>query len=279
MKAGAEMQAITGIFQSRAQAEHAVREIQASGFHADRVTLLTPGENIEEKLRLVPVDNAEQPGMGEAVGGVVGGAAGLSGGIILTVLPAVGPVGALGILGAAILTAAGATVGAEAGKSLEDSTTRGLPEDEIFVYEDALRRGRSVVIALAENETTFGALRELLQAEGAEAVDAAREQWWIGLRSAEQEHYHTRRGDFAQDELFYRLGFEAALHARNRCREFAQVSAEMTRQLEDLKRRFPGVELEEPFTRGYRRGREYYQSLCDHSNEETEHIGSQRRAG
>ena len=29
---------------------------------------------------------------------------------------------------------------------MERSTTQGLPEDEIFVYEDALRKGRSVVI-------------------------------------------------------------------------------------------------------------------------------------
>jgi hypothetical protein len=66
---------------------------------------------------------------------------------------------------------------------LEDSMTEGLPEDELFVYEDALRKGRSVVIALAD-ESKAPLLRELLKAEGAEAVDAAREQWWIGLRDA-----------------------------------------------------------------------------------------------
>jgi hypothetical protein len=59
------------------------------------------------------------------------------------------------------------------------------------------------------------------------------------------------------------MGFEAALHARTRCMEFDQVSAEMDSRLEDLEKQYPGVDLEEPFTRGYQRGREYYQRLCD----------------
>ncbi len=259
------MQAVTGIFRSQGQAERAVREIQASGFHADRVTLLTPGGKVLDKLKSVVLDTTEQPGMGKAIGGVVGGAAGLSGGLVVATLPGVGLVSAIGLLGAAILTAAGATMGEATGTALENSTTEGLPEDEIFVYEDALRRGCSVVVAVAEDTTAVEALRELLGVEGAEAIDAAREQWWIGLRSAEQEHYKKRGRDFSRDELFYRLGFEAALHARHRCKEFDQVSAEMVRHLEDLQRRYPGVELEEPFTRGFQRGREYYQRLCDES--------------
>ena len=67
----------------------------------------------------------------------------------MALVPGLGPITALGLLGAAILGAAGATIGAAAGGKAEKSTYEGLPEDEIFVYEDALRKGRSVVIALA----------------------------------------------------------------------------------------------------------------------------------
>ena len=59
------------------------------------------------------------------------------------------------------------------------------------------------------------------------------------------------------------MGFEAALHARTRCMEFDQVSAEMEATLEDVQRQYPGQNVEEPFTRGYQRGREHYQRLCD----------------
>jgi len=180
-------------------------------------------------------------------------------------VPGVGPVTAVGLLGAAVLAAAGATVGAAAGGALEDFTSEGLPEDEIFVYEDALRKGRTVVMVDAEDAADAARLRDLLKSKGAEAIDAARQQWWIGLRSAESEHYATSGRNFRNDEKFYRLGFEDALHARTRCKEFDQVSAEMASHLEDLERQYPGVEVAEAYTRGYERGREYYQHLCDES--------------
>jgi hypothetical protein len=172
---------------------------------------------------------------------------------------------AVGLLGAAVLAAAGARVGVVAGGKLENSMTEGLPEDELFVYEDALRKGRSVVIALTEQRSDAARLRELLKAEGAEAIDAAKQQWWIGLRSAEQEHYSKFSRNFSDDEKFYRLGFEAALHARTRCQEYDQALAEMTAAIEELQRQYPGAEVAEPFRRGYERGREHYQHLCDES--------------
>jgi cell division protein FtsI/penicillin-binding protein 2 len=162
-----------------------------------------------------------------------------------------------------VLAAAGA--GAAAGGALENSTTEGLPEDEIFVYEDALRQGRSVVIAIADDAVAAETYKEAIRAEGAETIDAARNQWWIGLRSAEREHYEDYGKDSGESERYFRLGFEAALHARSRCKEFDQVSAEMARNIEELQSEHPGVDLEEAYRRGYQRGREYYQQLCNES--------------
>jgi hypothetical protein len=260
------MEAISGVYKTRTDAERAVKKALKAGISADKITLLTPGtvDHVDREMQSVPTDAAEQPGMGKAVGALLGGAVGITGGsLLIALVPGVGPITALGLLGAAILGAAGATIGATAGDKLERATSLGLPEDEIFVYEDALRKGRSVVIALAENQESASRLRELLSKEGAESVDAARHQWWIGLRSAEESHYSRSGRNFADDEKFYRLGFEAALHARTRCMEFDQVSAEMSAALEDVQRQYPGVDVEEAFTRGYQRGRDYYQQLCD----------------
>jgi hypothetical protein len=243
-----------------------VQEAASAGIPADKVTLLTPGsvDRIDKEMPSVPTDSTEQPGMGKAIGALVGGGVGLTGGALLIALvPGVGPITAIGLLGAAIAGAAGATVGATVGDKMEKSTIEGLPEDEIFVYEDALRQGRSVVVALAEHEESASRLRELMKKEGAESVDAAREQWWIGLRSAEESHYSKSGKNFANDERFYRLGFQAALHAKTRCMEFDQVSGAMNAALEDVQRQHPGVDVEEAFTRGYQRGRDYYQQLCD----------------
>lgn len=259
------MKAVTGVFASPSDAQRALSQFRDLGLVEDRVTLLTPKDKKHEPD--VPISSTEQPGMGKAIGALIGGAAGLSGGplLVAALVPGVGPITAIGLLGGAVLAAAGASVGAVAGGKAEDAMTDGLPEDEIFVYEDALRKGRSVVIAMAKDDAETAVFRELLKAEGAESTDAAREQWWIGLRSAEQEHYSSHGRNFGNDEKFYRLGFESALHARTRCMEYDQTMAEMDSKIEELEHQYPGVDVAEPFRKGYERGRDYYQQLCDES--------------
>jgi len=261
------MEAVTGVFATRAAAEEALQQLHRAGIPADKITLLTPGsaDKIGKEIQSVPTDATEQPGMGNAIGALLGGGIGITGGsLLMALIPGVGPVTALGLLGAAVLGAAGATVGAAAGGRAERATYEGLPEDEIFVYEDALRKGRSVVIALADDEPAASLVRDTLNRSGAETIDAAREQWWTGLRDEEASRYVTSKSrNFSSDEKFFRLGFQSAMHARTRCMEFDQISAEMDAALEDMKRRFPNENVEEPFLSGYRRGREHYQQLCD----------------
>jgi hypothetical protein len=264
-----QMESVTGIFATRAAAQQAYEQVRQAGIPEDKLTLLTPGsaDHIDKEVQSVPTDTSEQPGMGKTMGALLGGAVGITGGsVLMALVPGVGPITALGLLGAAIVGAAGATVGAAAGSKFEKSTYEGLPEDEIFLYEDALRNGRSVVIALAEDEPSASTVRQVLKREGAESIDAARDQWWTGLRTAEEGRYSTSGRSFSEDEEFFRLGFQAAMHARNRCREFDQISAEMDAALEDIEHQFPGKDVEEPFIRGYRRGREHYQQLCDEAS-------------
>src|ERR1700680_5020154 len=240
------METISGVFETRTAAERAMQAASTAGIPADRITLLTPGsvDHLDKEVSSVPTDATEQPGMGKAIGALLGGGVGITGGsLLIALIPGVGPITAIGLLGAAIAGAAGATVGAAVGDKVEKSTIEGLPEDEIFVYEDALRKGHSVVIALADDEDSAKRLREIMKREGAESVDAAREQWWVGLGSAEGGHYSQAGKKVAGDEKFYRLGFEAALHAKTRCMEFDQVSAEMNAALEDVQRENPGANV------------------------------------
>ncbi len=260
------MKAVTGVFSSQSYAQRALTQLRGLGLTEDRLTLLTPG-GVDTHEGTIPTVSAEQPGMGKAIGALVGAAAGLSGGplLVAALIPGVGPVTAIGLLGGAVVAAAGAGVGAVAGGKLENAVTEGLPEDEIFVYEDALRKGRSVVIALASDNVEASLFRELLRAEGAESINAAREQWWIGLRSAEQEHYSGHGRNFGNDEEFYRRGFEFALDARTRRKEYDQVLPEVTGKIEDLKRQYPGIDVAEPFRRGFDRGRNHHQQLWNES--------------
>src|SRR5438552_7345128 len=212
------MRAVTGVFTTPSDAGRAAQKLRATGMPENSVSLLLPG-NGQNPPQSVPVTTTEQTGMGKAMGGVVGAAAGAAGGLELgtalsAFVPGVGPIIAIGLVGAALFGLAGAGIGAAVGEKAENALTEGLPEDELFVYEDALRSGRSVVMVMAEDEDATAPIRDILEQEGAESVDAARDKWWIGLRSAEQEHYTGLGRDFHQDEKFYRRGFEAALHGR-----------------------------------------------------------------
>jgi hypothetical protein len=239
---------MSGVFSSRDDAQRALAALGSIGVPATKTSVLTPGDVSRQRVLFDP---AETPGVGKGQPGPTS-----------AFLPGVGWVTGAGPLAIAILRAAGARIDAADG-SVKDALAEALPEDEIFLYEDALRDGRSVVIALADDAKAAASIRESFLKQGAEATDARRQQWWMALRDSEREHYSASGRNFTNDEKFYRLGFEAALHARTRCMEFDQVSAEMDNRLEDLQRQYPDTEIEEAFTRGYRRGREHFQALCD----------------
>jgi hypothetical protein len=249
------MRTIVGIFPSYEKAKEAVSFLLASEIPAKNLTTLAPQASLQQ-VGSVPTTAGEQPGMGAALGGVAGSAVGLAGGVIGTslLLPGVGPIIALG---AALLSGlTGAAAGAAAGDALETSLVAGLPPDEVFIYEDALRHKRSVVIALAEDASQEDMIRQLLTQNGAESLDAAREQWWLGLRDTEEQAYGAFEGPFEDIERTYRQGFEAALSPRLRGQSYAQAT-------ETLRELYPGVCLEEPFRHGYDRGQAHYHALLE----------------
>jgi len=255
------MQVITGIFASFEQARKTAEEIKAEGFTDEQLNLLTPGA-AEAKLDEVPATHGEQPGMGKAIGGVVGAATGTAAGAPLglslasAVVPGVGPAVALGLAAAALLGVGGTIGGAALGGSLENALTEGLPKDEIFVYEDALKQGRTAMFVMAENSERADRAREIFERNGAENVDAAREQWWVGLRDAEKEHYTRAGRDFSQDEKEYRFGFESALHLETRGKSYDEVASY-------LRTRYPELYRKDVFRRGYERGQRHYHGLAN----------------
>ena len=156
------MQSVGGIFTSYKEGERAAERLHAGGFSADHVTILAPGSPPD--VSTIVTDDGERSGVGAAIGGVVGGAAGAAGGMQVIAamaagfIPGIGPVIAAGLLGAALVGATGAVVGT----AMEHAMANGLPKDEWLVYEDALRRGKTVLIALPTDEAQAAAAREVL---------------------------------------------------------------------------------------------------------------------
>jgi hypothetical protein len=246
------MPIIVGVFKSRSDAERGVAKLREIGIPSREINVLTPQAS-EKELAAIPTSPGEQPGMVKTLGALAGGALGAGVGemVATMILPGAGLVLALGLAGGALLGAiGGGTIGGEAEKTMFAS----LPEEEFFVYEDALRRGRSLVLANVQDETLVEAARGALDAAGAESVDRAREMWWIGLRDVEREHYLTDGKNFEQDEPYFRCGFEAALLPANRDRSYDQAR-------EDLRSRYPRMYDSEPFRHGYERGRVYRSAL------------------
>ena len=250
------MESIVGMFNSFADAKRAAAMLRSLSIPENRITVLSPKTSKGEVEARIPTAETEQPGIGAAVGAAIGGALGAAGGmeagavLASLFLPGVGPVLVMGLLGAALFASGGVAAGVLAGHALEEGIVDGVPRDELFVYEDALRRGRSVVIAFAEDAQIAARARGELSRAGAESVDAARDEWWIGLRDAEREHYLKQGGDFDRDEAKYRLGFEAAMHPNCRGKSCDDVEPQLKDKYgEDMRAK--------PFREGYARGQHY----------------------
>jgi hypothetical protein len=141
-----------GIFERRPDAERAFTDLEAMGLSKEQITILTP--------------RADESG--------------------LAGVPTTGPVLAIGLAGGALL---GSLTGAAIGGALEEAIFPGIPEQELFVYEDALRQGRTAVVAVAKSKKQAEAARGVLEYVGAESIDRARQMWWLGIRGVEKEHY------------------------------------------------------------------------------------------
>jgi hypothetical protein len=197
--------------------------------------------------------------MGKAMGSAVGTALGVASGASLgaaaasLLVPGVGPVLAIGLIGAAVLGAGGAATGAAVGESIEEGLGEGLPHEDLYLFEDALRHGRSVVIAFAEDGSQAERARAALVGAGAEDLDTVRENWWGRLKDDERKQYETNGRDFDRDEPNYRRGFQAALHPKMRGKTFAEAEAELK---EDN-------DLDAAFRHGYERGLSYQRNVVE----------------
>ena len=244
------MQAVTGVFKSQDQAENAVNQLRSLGIADKRIGIVRPGTAPERLEAGVPVSDTEEPGMGRAMGAAVGGAMGAAGGataglaVAALVVPGIGPLLAFGMVGAALLGTVGAAAGSAVGDTVEEELGEGIPHEDVYLYEDALRHGHTVLIAYADEGDQADKAAEVMQSAGAEDLDVLREDWWHELRDDERTRY---TGDFDQDEASYRRGYTAALHPQRRGRAYSDVE-------DQLRTEYANTVLDRPFQSGYERG-------------------------
>ncbi len=247
------MQAVTGVFRSQDDAERAVNQLRKLGIAENRIGIVRPGGAPGRLEAGVPVTDTEDPGMGRAMGAAVGGAMGAAGGataglaVASLAIPGIGPLIAFGMVGAALLGIVGAAAGSAVGDQVEEELGEGISHEDVYLYEDALRHGHSIVLAYVEEGEQADRAEEALNAAGAEDLDTLRENWWQELREGERAHYGT---EFDRNEESYRRGYLAALHPQRRGKAYSDVE-------EDLVTAYTGTVLDRPFQAGYERGQSY----------------------
>lgn len=251
------MEIVSGVFAERATAQKVFEGLAGLGISRKRRVILTPGVSDKEWENKIPVTDSESAGMGGAMGATVGGALGAASGATLGLaaaslaVPGVGPVVAVGVLAAGIFGIAGAATGYVAGESLEEGLGEGLPHEDLYIYEEALRLGHSVVIAFAENDGQADRAREIMTRNHALDFDDLRDSWWSKLREDERATYTQTGRDFDRDEPSYRRGFQAALHPARRGKSYVEAETELRKSYSD-------EDLDTAFIQGYERGRHYH---------------------
>jgi hypothetical protein len=154
------MESVVGVFSSWEAAERAANSL---GLPEDRVSVIRAGQR-----------EPEETGIGAPLGGAVGGAIGAAAGssigtaVASMLIPGVGPVIATGVVAAVLLGAGGAAAGAVAGDKAEQASEVRPPSSDS--YQEALVRGRVVVVALAETREQAESIRSTLVREGAEST-------------------------------------------------------------------------------------------------------------
>jgi len=140
--------AVVGVFNSREEADRAVGKLLKAGFSNDQIGVIA--RNAEGNTVAQSVDDEGHAGSGAAIGAATGaGVAGLvSLGISFGVIPAIGPILAVGPLAAALISAASGAAAAGLAGALMGW---GVPEDEANFYQSEVEAGRYLVTVKAES--------------------------------------------------------------------------------------------------------------------------------
>jgi hypothetical protein len=163
---------LTGLYDSYADAEAAVRDLEAAGISHSDISLFARNA-ADNTVHPTKEGNEAGPGAGAgaAFGAIVGGGSGLLAGLGMLAIPGIGPVVAAGWLVAAAAGAAGgAVVGGAGGGLIGAMVGSGVPEQDANVYAEGVRRGGTLVSVRVE-EAQAGTADAILRRH--HAVDPA----------------------------------------------------------------------------------------------------------
>jgi hypothetical protein len=138
---------IVAVFDTHLQAEQAVKDLQASGFDMQRLSIIGKGYHTEEKP-LGFYTTGDRVKTWGGMGAFWGGLWGMLVGAAFFWLPGIGPVAAAGPFVHALVTALeGAAVVGGVSALGAALVSLGVPKDAVFKYERELKADKYLVIA------------------------------------------------------------------------------------------------------------------------------------
>jgi uncharacterized protein (TIGR02271 family) len=186
---------VVGLFDDRAAARDAVRELTAEGFRGDELSVVSKkpdGKGVE--VEYVEEDGhkqVEDMAKGAGTGAAIGAGAALLLSLTALTIPGIGPVLAAGPIAALI---AGAGVGAAAGGLVSGLKRLGVEDDDADTYAEGLKRGGTLVTVNADDERAnlaVGVMRRV----GAVEIDKRAAEWreggWRGFAETETLRPHV----------------------------------------------------------------------------------------
>ena len=172
------MRTVTGLFDTRDQANTAVRSLKDAGIASDDISVVA--NNADGSYASDADDVAKDAGTGAGIGAAVGGAGGLLTGLGMLAIPGIGPVVAGGWLLATVVGAAtGAVVGGATGGLIGALTEAGVDERDAHVYAEGVRRG-GVLVTARVDETLAEAAQAILQSDSGVTLDTRRRDYEAG---------------------------------------------------------------------------------------------------
>jgi uncharacterized protein (TIGR02271 family) len=183
---------VVGLFDTRNDAEAAVRDLRDAGFPSNDISFV--GNNANNQYTgdtgysstTGDSEAAEGAGFGATGGAVLGGLAGLLVGLGALAIPGIGPVVAAGTLATALgSTALGAGLGAAAGGLVGALVGAGIPENDANVYAEGIRRGGALVSVQVATDDEANRAADIMDRHNVVDIDERggtyRQSGWSGF--------------------------------------------------------------------------------------------------
>lgn len=185
---------IIAVYDEFQQAERAVEDLVNHGYRRENISLITNDSSGEYQRYVesldtdVDDDDSMDADEGFGFGAVIGTLTGLG----IALLPGVGPVFALGPLGAALISGIGAASGAATGGLVAGLTDIGADEDTAQLYSETVRRGGTLlVIRVAEEneDEVMSILNDYDPVDMEDRESSYRQENWLGFDEESDEPY------------------------------------------------------------------------------------------